>query len=173
MNNKNCNLIKDLLPLYIENLLSIESENIVKNHLENCEECREELIILKENDSIQIEISENKIEQNGEKLLNKIKKSQDRIKYTFILFSMILAVSNGYLSSGFMSTIPLVIIIPFILTLFFEESKIILLVGICINLILSIAIDSVPWQISTLLLVGAILSGIYFGKSIKSIAGGK
>ena len=173
MNNKNCNLIKDLLPLYIENLLSIESENIVKNHLENCKDCREELNILKENDNIQMEIYENKIEQNGEKLLNKIKKSQDRIKYTFILFSMILAVSNGYLSSGFMSTIPLVIIIPFILTLFFEESKIILLIGICINLILSMAIDSVPWQISTLLLVVAILSGIYFGKSIKSIAGGK
>ena len=173
MNNKNCNLTKDLLPLYIEDLLSMESENFVKNHLENCKKCREELRILKEDDNIQIEIDENEIEQSGEKLLNKIKKSQDRIKYTFILFSMLLAVSNGYLSGGFMSTIPLVIIIPFILSLFFEEGKIILLVGICINIILAIAIDSVPWQISTPLLIGAILSGIYFGKSIKSIVGGK
>lgn len=173
MNNKYCNLTKDLLPLYIEDLLSIESENFVKNHLENCKECREELRVLKEENNIQIEIYENEIEESGEKLLNKIKKSQDRIKYTFILFSMILAVSNGYLSDGFMSTIPLVIIIPFILSLFFDEGKIILLVGICINIILAIAIDSVPWQISTPLLIGAILSGIYFGKSIKSIVGGK
>ncbi len=173
MNNKNCNLIKDLLPLYIEDLLSIESEDIVKKHLKSCKECREELKILKEDDNIQMEVDEDEIEQKGKKILDKIKKSQDRIKYTFILFSMILAVSNGYLSNGFMSTIPLVIIIPFILSLFFEEDKIILLVGICINIILAIAIDSVPWQISTPLVMGAILSGMYFSKSIKSIVGGK
>ncbi len=173
MNNKNCNLIKDLLPLYIEDLLSMESEDIVKKHLKSCKECREELKILKEDNNIQIEVDENEIEQKGKKILDKIKKSQDRIKYTFILFSMILAVSNGYLSNGFMSTIPLVIIIPFILSLFFEEDKIILLVGICINIILAIAIDSVPWQISTPLVMGAILSGMYFSKSIKSIVGGK
>lgn len=173
MNDKNCNLTKDLLPLYIEDLLSVESENFIENHIEGCKECREYLRILKEDDNIQIGIDKNEIEQNGEKLLNKIKKSQDRIKYTFILFSMILAVSNTYLNSGFMSTIPLVIIIPFILSLFFDEYKIILLVGICINIILSIAINNISWQISTLLLIGAILSGIYFGKSIKSMVGGK
>ncbi len=173
MNNINCSLIQDLLPLYIEEILSVESKSIVENHLESCEECSRYLEILKEDDSIKVEIDESEINKSGEKILNKIKKSQDRIKYTFILFSMILAVSNGYISDGFMSTIPLVIIIPFILSLFFDEGKNILLVGICINTILAIVIDGVPWQISTVLLVGAILSGIYFGKSIKSIVGGK
>lgn len=41
--DKNCNIIKDLLPLYAESLLSPESEELVKKHLENCEECRAEL----------------------------------------------------------------------------------------------------------------------------------
>lgn len=168
MNSKNCNLIKDLLSLYIEDILSVESKSIVENHLKNCKECINYLEILKEDDNIQIEIDE-----NGETILNKIKKSQDRIKYTFILLSMILAVSNLYLSDGFMRTMPLVIIIPFILSLFFDEGKIILFVGICINIVLAIAINSVPWQISTPLLVGAILSGIYFGEVIKSTVGCK
>ncbi|MBR2381609.1 MAG: zf-HC2 domain-containing protein [Clostridia bacterium] len=41
--DKNCNIIKDLLPLYAENLLSPESEELVKKHLDECEECRAEL----------------------------------------------------------------------------------------------------------------------------------
>ena len=36
-----CNVIKDLIPLYIDGCCSKESENIVKEHLEFCNNCKE------------------------------------------------------------------------------------------------------------------------------------
>lgn len=42
MNKENCSLIKDLLPLYIDDLCSNESTEIIKNHLETCSECKKE-----------------------------------------------------------------------------------------------------------------------------------
>lgn len=42
MSNENCFLIKDLLPLYIDDLCSKDSTKIIKNHLETCSECRKE-----------------------------------------------------------------------------------------------------------------------------------
>ncbi|NLM34461.1 MAG: zf-HC2 domain-containing protein [Clostridiales bacterium] len=35
-----CDVIKDLLPLYVENMLSDDSVSIVKEHLEQCQECK-------------------------------------------------------------------------------------------------------------------------------------
>lgn len=51
----NCQIIKDLLPLYKEELLSEESKTFVENHLKTCPECEN---LLK--DQIQIEIKETK-----------------------------------------------------------------------------------------------------------------
>lgn len=42
MNKENCSLIKDLLPLYIDDLCSNESAEIIKNHLEICSSCKKE-----------------------------------------------------------------------------------------------------------------------------------
>lgn len=36
-----CNVIKDLLPLYIDHCCSMESENLVKEHIKSCRSCRE------------------------------------------------------------------------------------------------------------------------------------
>ncbi len=36
----NCNIIKDLIPLYIDDCCSEESHAEVKHHIENCDECR-------------------------------------------------------------------------------------------------------------------------------------
>lgn len=36
----NCNIIKDLIPLYSEGLCSEESENQIKEHIRDCEKCR-------------------------------------------------------------------------------------------------------------------------------------
>ena len=36
-----CNLIEDLLPLYIEELVSEKTQNEIKHHLENCDKCLE------------------------------------------------------------------------------------------------------------------------------------
>ncbi len=38
-----CNVIKDFLPLYIEDMLSDDSCAIVESHVTECEECRNHL----------------------------------------------------------------------------------------------------------------------------------
>ena len=42
LGKENCYLIKDLLPLYIDDLCSNESTEIIKNHLDICSSCRKE-----------------------------------------------------------------------------------------------------------------------------------
>ena len=37
---KNCKVISDLLPLYLDEACSDESKKIVKEHLKECEKCR-------------------------------------------------------------------------------------------------------------------------------------
>ena len=38
-----CDVIRDLLPLYVEDMLSNDSKNIVDEHIEQCESCGDEL----------------------------------------------------------------------------------------------------------------------------------
>ena len=40
MNTKNCEVIQDLLPLYIDNVCSDESRRVVAEHLESCDVCK-------------------------------------------------------------------------------------------------------------------------------------
>lgn len=40
MNTKNCEVIQDLLPLYIDNVCSDESRRVVAEHLESCDSCK-------------------------------------------------------------------------------------------------------------------------------------
>lgn len=44
---KNCGIVKDLLPLYAENMASDETGAFVREHLETCEDCRRALDAMK------------------------------------------------------------------------------------------------------------------------------
>ena len=46
--NKECGIIKDLLPLYAENIASPETVEFVEEHLKTCEDCRKEYERVKE-----------------------------------------------------------------------------------------------------------------------------
>lgn len=48
---KECDLIRDLLPLYTENLVSDYTKELVDNHLSDCEDCKKELKKLQPNSS--------------------------------------------------------------------------------------------------------------------------
>ncbi len=50
--NRECNIIRDLLPLYAEEMVSEESRALVENHLRECESCRKELQEIKESQRI-------------------------------------------------------------------------------------------------------------------------
>ena len=43
MKETNCDVIRDLLPLYEDNVVSEETAQMVREHLKDCPACREEL----------------------------------------------------------------------------------------------------------------------------------
>lgn len=43
MNKDTCDIVKDLLPLYIDDILSDSSKALVEDHIETCSECRKDL----------------------------------------------------------------------------------------------------------------------------------
>lgn len=47
MREINCNIIRDLLPSYVDDICSGDSRCLVEEHLENCEQCRTQLELLK------------------------------------------------------------------------------------------------------------------------------
>ena len=51
-----CNVIKDLLPLYVDNCCSEESTKLVKEHLSVCESCRKEHDWMRETLQLQTEV---------------------------------------------------------------------------------------------------------------------
>lgn len=49
MSDLNCILIKELLPLYIDDVVSSETKALIEEHLSHCEDCRKEFEILTQN----------------------------------------------------------------------------------------------------------------------------
>ena len=52
----NCNVIRDLLPLYAEDMVSPESKALVEDHLQDCESCTKELENLKNTPKLPLEV---------------------------------------------------------------------------------------------------------------------
>lgn len=93
MSKINCSLIKDLLPLYIDDLCSKETTEIVGNHLEICEECN------KEYEALKIEPKVKPQQDNSQELIKKVNKKfgKDKkwavIKTVSIILAVIILVS--------------------------------------------------------------------------------
>lgn len=87
-NNNICKVIHDLLPNYIENLTSEETNNFIESHLQECDDCQEVLELMK-----------NGINNNGKvlqkkeiKYLELFKKRMQRLKL-IIIFILILIIA--------------------------------------------------------------------------------
>ncbi|MCM1063633.1 MAG: zf-HC2 domain-containing protein [Eubacterium sp.] len=52
MNEINCSIIKDLLPLYIDDVVSAETRGFMEAHLAHCETCRQEYEKLSQNAAV-------------------------------------------------------------------------------------------------------------------------
>ena len=52
MKNK-CNIIRDILPLYVEDMVSADTSAFVEEHLEKCAECRAELENMKKSNGLE------------------------------------------------------------------------------------------------------------------------
>ena len=47
MKNTPCEIIKDLIPLYVDDVCSEKSKGLIEEHIAECEECRKNLAALK------------------------------------------------------------------------------------------------------------------------------
>lgn len=90
---KNCAIVKDLLPLYIEDMVSDETEVFINEHLKECEDCRNELDVLKSEAPVSTpEI----ISENEMRPFKKAAKKLNRQLYGFSYMLIILLILLGF-----------------------------------------------------------------------------
>ena len=83
-----CNIIKDLLPLYIDKIASKESNELIEEHLLECEKCKDALDSMKEN----IEVSSIDEKKAMKKFFQKIKQKRFISITVSIVITIFLAV---------------------------------------------------------------------------------
>lgn len=95
--DKNCNIIRDLLPLYAEDLLSEDSRALVENHLVGCEECKQELESIKNDIKIPTPYDQTKIIEAFVAGMKKYKNYIFTIIFEVVIFAMMVIVGFGSL----------------------------------------------------------------------------
>lgn len=78
-----CEIIKDLLPLYIDDVVSDETRRAVEEHIINCKECN--LVYERLNEKIELEIPVSEEEEYSKKLFKRI-----RIKYIWTILACLI-----------------------------------------------------------------------------------
>ena len=77
-----CNVIKDILPLYIENIVSEDTRVLIEEHTNECIDCKKELEEMKSPGDMPIDINSN--------VIKKVKNKLFREKFKSIIFSIML-----------------------------------------------------------------------------------
>ena len=174
MSKLKCSIVEDLMPLYIEDLLSEETKKEIELHLDECEDCKEVYDELKEDVNLgyekKIDLKEDEYEELKTDTLDSIKNYLNKIKYILIIFSMAVSVGISILGNGFLSTIPWIIIIPFVLGLLYKENMLIIATALIFNILFNIILQSayaiIFDSIYILLCTGA---GLFLAISIKNL----
>lgn len=79
---RNCKIIQDLLPAYIDNLTTAETNTFIEEHLQSCSECQKIFNMMKR------EVSEDIAVQNKGDEVNYIKKynkKYNKVKYALAI----------------------------------------------------------------------------------------
>lgn len=88
-----CNIIRDILPLYVENIVSEDTVAFVEEHLEGCADCREELKSVRASAEIEKGYSDISDMQKSEaEALRILKRKMRRRRALTILLSFLTAV---------------------------------------------------------------------------------
>ena len=85
MNKTSCNIIKDILPLYVDEVVSEDTRNLVSEHIEYCENCRKKYDEMMAAVSIPIE--------NNAKPLKKFKNKWKRKKVVLVCSTLIATIA--------------------------------------------------------------------------------
>lgn len=83
-----CNIIRDILPLYIENMVSNDTVLFVEEHLQSCSECRDELENMKKSNNIE---SAFEINSSAVDSLKALKRKMRKRKMVTIAISFVTA----------------------------------------------------------------------------------
>ena len=89
-----CSVVKDLLPLYVEDMVSTETAQYINEHLKNCNECQAELANLKE--GVELSTIETSVAPKSEeakpfkKMMNRMNRQFYSIAYAAIIFLIFL-----------------------------------------------------------------------------------
>lgn len=108
MNKISCNIIRDLLPLYIDNVCSEESKTLIEEHISQCPLCEAELLNFQNNTDIKSDIDKD-IDKAVKNANKKIKKGKKKVAIKTLCIVLCVAMLSG-------------IFILFQYPLFFEKS---------------------------------------------------
>ena len=76
MNKKICNIILDLLPMYIENDVTNDTKEFIEEHIKECSNCKDKLDVMKMN----IAKEEDRLKNDTKIEIEKIKKVNKKLK---------------------------------------------------------------------------------------------
>ena len=102
-----CEIVKDLLPSYVENLVSEQTKKYVVNHITNCSECKEILQSMQTN-TIKENVDGLKDEEVEIRLIKKYKRKMAIIKIIIVILIVIILGAVSIFSSVFIPKYSLV-----------------------------------------------------------------
>lgn len=86
-----CDIVRDLLPLYSENMASENSVKFIDEHLERCEDCRAELE----------KLEKNLPEQHSENDFSALKKALKKLRGRFEILMVVITVFTVFIGVNF------------------------------------------------------------------------
>lgn len=165
-----CDIVKDLIPLYVENLLTKESKKLIEQHISECDECRQYY------ENINSDYKENSpTEKKVDKLVKGVQDYQNKIKLITVLVAMCMSsvIIGGHIE--FLSTIPFLILTPFFCEIYYNRPLVILISSIPFSIVGGILSgDNISFififMILTLIGTGiGVFSGLVLNRSLKNI----
>ncbi len=92
MTKNECKIVRDLFPNYIEEMLSDETKEFVESHMNDCNECKELLELVKEEKTVEIKkrYTEDEHEIN---YLKKLRRKLLTLKSIIILFILVILIA--------------------------------------------------------------------------------
>ncbi|MBQ5633538.1 MAG: zf-HC2 domain-containing protein [Clostridia bacterium] len=91
-----CSVVRDLLPLYVEDMVSEETAAYIGEHLETCEECKAELESLKGSAEIAVIEEKPAMRADNAKPFKKIMKKMNRQFYSVAYAALIFLIFLGF-----------------------------------------------------------------------------
>ena len=88
-----CSIVRDLLPLYVEDMVSAETAQYMREHLQTCAECKAELANLKEGtllDTVEKNITQTDTEKPFKRMMQRMNRQFHMFAYSLIIFFIFL-----------------------------------------------------------------------------------